>query len=245
MLRKLAAAVWLVGVLGGTYIEAKEIRTYEFVGSEPTYWRGCGECGQLGGFRASPSGTFQVELDFDQSVGTLLSIDADLLNYERLLYVSGDWQWEAADIDRKFLGENYLSRYRAPHKGVLGAAETHPLEQPVPEFAPGMLVLAGSGATLSPNGFFYSIGASFRVGMRDENAIFSFFVPMADAGEEILSARARLLSVEQMDETVTDSPPPPAPIAIELLPTGVPEPSGAVLALFALTVLLGSGWRRS
>jgi len=128
MIQKVPPFVAIAACLvASTVTHAIEVRTYQFSGTEPVYTLSCGECGAPPyETRAGIEGTFQVALDFANGTGELVSLDAQLVNFEGLFPIAGGWEWQPFGGSRTFLSESYLSNYRPPVSGILAPAESHP-----------------------------------------------------------------------------------------------------------------------
>lgn len=214
---------------------AAEIRKYEFNGEVPAYYFSCGECsGPPHSVRARVEGTFEVDLDFEQGIGTLLSLDARLAGAEGL-FGENNWQSVAWQSDFFYPGILY-DRYRPPFSGTLMPADFRPLgpgtltpehrapyigvpTSEIPDtiaywmsnrigFEPApedSWILSFDGAVRNPDGtVFYA--ATYIIYFEGNDASLTYNVPVDDALPSIRAAGAQL----------------------------VPEPSGFVIACVGL-----------
>jgi hypothetical protein len=96
------------------------------VGDVPAFEFSCGECaGPPYRLRGHVEGDFEVTLDFENGVGTLNTLDAELLNVEGNF--GGD-NWKPYAWEREFLPAGYYDdRLRPPYTGVLFPAARRPL----------------------------------------------------------------------------------------------------------------------
>lgn len=199
---------------------AADVRTYTFLGDAPAYRFSCGECG---GYpyvvRARIEGTFQVSLDFEKGNGTLLSLDAHLVNPEGYFGLNG---WQPVPWQAEFLSANPLNDiYRPPYPGILQAAEYRPLGpatlteahygpyigMPVSQIPPSILfwmdqgvgfesapkdswLLSFNGALPSPDGVTIRFGASYNIYLEGNSAWLTYYVPIEDAVPSIAAAAA-------------------------------------------------------
>jgi hypothetical protein len=197
-----------------------ETRKFAFAGDAPAYQFSCGECGGYPyDVRAKVEGTFEVSLDFDQRKGTLLSLDAHLVNAEGGFGPDG---WQPIYWQSEFLGtDRFDDRYRPPFPGVLQPADFRPLgpgtrtaahfdpyiglpssqiPQPIPlwldqgvgfEVAPAnSWLLSFNGALPSPDGMTISIVASYNIYLEGNFAWLTYYIPIIDAVPSIAAAVA-------------------------------------------------------
>lgn len=223
MLLRICLAASFVLLLCVSVLSGGEVRKYRFTGNIPAYRYSCGECsGQPYTTRAQIEGTFEVELDHELGMGTLLSLDAHLTNFEGLF---DDGLWLPFGLDHEFLGPGRrYDRYRPPFDGVYEPAEYRPLgpdswthehtqpfigvplsEIPDPlvnwlfngvgfEPAPAdSWMLKFDGRLPNPDGFSTSIVASYNIYFEGNEALFSYNIPVIDLVESIASARAVLV----------------------------------------------------
>jgi hypothetical protein len=201
-----------------------EVRRYSFVGDPPAYDFSCGECsGPPYWVRGQVLGTFEVDLDFENGVGTLHSLDARLHNIEGNF---GEGVWQPIDWHSQFFLDpsSRYDRYRPPYSGVLMPAGYRPLgpqsitdEHRAPyigiptsqiptevaywlfqgvgfEPAPAnSWILYFDGRVPNPDGLTVSIGASFLIYFEKNQARFSYYVPIDDAVPSIAAASATLI----------------------------------------------------
>jgi hypothetical protein len=220
-----------------------EVRKYAFDGDIPAYQFSCGECsGPPYSVRARVQGAFEASLNYEQRVGTLLSLNARLTDAEGSF---GAGNWQPIEWRQEFLNaSHHYDRYRPPFAGSLKPAEYRPLGpgtltpehwepyiglpgSEIPEqigfwlsqgigFEPAPAdswILYFDGALRSPDGTSTSIVASYNIYFEGDEALFSYYVPIDDAVPSIAAARATL----------------------------VPEPAGlsaASMVLFCLAMLL-------
>lgn len=220
--RSMKASILLYLLLVSSSLGA-EVRKYEFVGETPAYQFSCGECsGPPYWVRAHVEGTFEVRLDYDQGVGTLLSLDARLKGAEGNY---GPEIWQPIDWPQEFLGsDRYFDSYRPPFNGILKPAEYRPLgpgtltaEQMAPYIGvptseipesiaywlfqgigfepapPESWILSFDGALRSPNGSTTTIAASYNIYFEGKGSFFSYYVPIIDAVPSISAASATLV----------------------------------------------------
>jgi hypothetical protein len=218
-------------VVGVSVSLGAEVREYRFVGDVPAYRGSCGECfGVPYERRSRVEGTFQVELDPELGVGTLLSLDARLTGSEGLF---GDGLWRPFGSDRAFLRtSSWYDRYRPPFGGMLAPAQYRPLgpdtltsehlAESATELSPGVMAVRWSdlpdplndwslhgigfepapinswmllfeGTLPKPDGRSAAVVADYSIYFEGSEAIFSYNLPIIDATESIVAARAVLV----------------------------------------------------
>lgn len=198
--------VTIVGLLLCSSAFAVEVRTYRFTGDEYSYRFSCGECaGPPYTHRARVEGTFQVELDFESGSGVLTELNARLVGLEGAFPTGpgwDEWEWRPIGPDQDFLPRNsrFFDWYGPPFSGVLALAENHPLAPtnssrgllgpnfPAPE--PDALFFANDGRELTPDGRFFRSVSTFQIAMKENEAIFSYHIPIIDAVPSIMDATA-------------------------------------------------------
>ncbi|MCO6045770.1 hypothetical protein NG895_17875 [Aeoliella sp. ICT_H6.2] len=197
---------------------AAEIRTYRFTGEEFSYSFGCGECGSPPYYhRARVEGTFEVELDIENGAGTLIDLDAWLVDIEGGFPIGtgwDEWEWRSSAPDREFLSPDspFSVWYHPPFSGTLALAAEHPLAPDYssggllgPDFPspdPAALILANTGSEPNPNGPGSRAAALFQIAMLDGEALFSYHIPIDDAVETILGATAVQVVPESESATI-------------------------------------------
>jgi hypothetical protein len=237
MVQPIAVTSFFAALLTASQLSA-EVLTYRFTGDEPAYRFSCGECSGLPYItRARLEGTFQVSLDREGGFGSLLTLDARLVENEGLF---GNGVWQPYGVERDFLPDHpWYDAYRPPLNGSLQPADVRPLgpntlahehlqqytgvlARDVPltiqrymmqnigfEPAPAHAwSLSSDGILPLPDGDSVAIISSFEVYFEGNQAFLTYFVPIIDATPEISAARATL----------------------------IPEPTGSSLVLFGLTL---------
>jgi hypothetical protein len=215
-----------------------EVLTYRFTGDLPAYrfsgWRIGPPCTT----RARVEGTFQVGLDRNSGVGSLISLDARLVDSEGLF---GSGLWQPYGSERDFLvAEPRYDRFRPPFEGELAPADYRPLGPdtlanthsqmftgvslvniPAPvgswllqdvgfEPAPAdSWSLIFNGQIPHPDGRIVSLVSPYDIYFEGTEAFLTYTIPIMDAWQTISAARATL----------------------------IPEPSGLCLLLLGLWAL--------
>jgi hypothetical protein len=217
---KFAVAFFLI--VAASSADAEE-RSYTFVGDRPAYSFMCGECsGPPYDVRSQIEGSFEVDFDFENGVGTLQSLNVQLSAVEGFFYPTG-WrpiQWDVEFFDARIYGDGY----RPPYTGVLTPATYRPLgdelltaehlapfvgvpwrELPTEirywylqgigfEPAPANAwVLYFDGLTRHPDGQTVSGGASFLLYLQGDRAELSYEIPVSDAVTSLRAASAMLI----------------------------------------------------
>lgn len=195
---------------------AGEVRTYRFVGDAPTYHTGYGECvvlpGQPFAVRARVEGTFQVELDFEDGVGTLLSLDARVTGREALM---ADLLWQPYGSDHNLHGPHTLyDRFRVPVVGNVmsvpaggwsfqcGSSEYMTIDLRAPS-ADGGLPFPSDYTSIG-----LRVAVNYDIYFEDREAVFSYDSSITNWTQSIIAARAVLV-------------PEPAAIALGIVGMGM------------------------
>ena len=217
------AASSLVAVVLLVHQLRAEVLTYRFTGDEPAFRFSCGECS---GFpyvtRARLEGTFQVSLDRELGVGTLLTVEARLVGNEGLF---GEGLWLPYGVERDFLpAGTFYDSYRPPITGVYAPALFRPLgpntatlehfqqiagipESKAPTIVQRWLMqnvgfepartnawsLSFDGNLPIPDGHTVAILSSFDIYFEENAALLTYTLPIIDASPEISAARAVLV----------------------------------------------------
>ena len=110
--------------LGVSISSGVEVRKYQFAGDLPSYQSSTNGFWLLG-MRARVEGTFEVEIDRELGVGTLVSLNAHLTNSEGRFADAG---WQPLGSDREFLEPGrFYDPFRPRFGGVFEAAVYRPL----------------------------------------------------------------------------------------------------------------------
>jgi hypothetical protein len=190
-----------------------EVRTYSFVDFRPAYDFSCGECsGPPHAVRGHVDGTFEVDLDFENGVGTLRTLNAQLSNVEGYF---GPDMWLPIEWDEEFFNAPFLSDlYRPPYTGVLRRASYRPLgpatiteehwapyvgvpTSQIPLEVSYWLFLGVGFEPAPPDSWILypdgSLGASFLIYFEGNVANFAYQIPIIDAVPSIAAASATLI----------------------------------------------------
>jgi hypothetical protein len=217
-----AVSSLVAAILLGHQLRA-EILTYRFTGDEPEFRFSCGECS---GFphvtRARLKGTFQVSLDRELGIGTLLAVEARLVGNEGLF---GEGHWLPYGDEKDFLpAGTFYDSYRPPFTGVYAPAHFRPLgpntatlahfqqfagipKSKAPTIVQRWLMqkvgfepaptnawsLSFDGNLPLPDGYTVAILSSFDIYFEEDSALLTYSLPIIDASPEISAARAVLV----------------------------------------------------